>query len=245
MQCNLPIFSRERDAGVPRRAGPAEGSDPGGGVQRPGWPAWTSSAAVARKPADQRAHPGVPGVQQVQIHGVSADSGWEKPVIVKKKKNNNTDTVCRCPVNDVEMFYLIQYVFKTMMSCVRSSFTRLMGLITLWLMCKICFPKLRNTFTRKQQYYSSCCLGNLTNHFFFCIVTKCTTSKLSSVCFLRVRPTWSSLGQTVPGKWTESYRGRRLQVCVSPACCPTHCPNIYCTLWGYDQFWDGIILSSA
>lgn len=109
----------------------------------------------------------------------------------------------------------------------------------------VCFPKLRNTFTRKQQYYSSCCLGNLTNHFFFCIVTKCTTSKLSSVCFFRVRPTWSSLGQTVPGKWTESYRGRRLQVCVSPACCPTHCPNIYCTLWGYDQFWDGIILSSA
>lgn len=61
-------------------------------------------------------------------------------------------------------------------------------------------------------YDSSCCFWNLTHSHYWRV--KCTT-KLSCVCFLRVRPTWSSLGQTVPGKWAESHRGYKLQVCVS------------------------------
>lgn len=55
----------------------------------------------------------------------------------------------------------------------------------------------------------SCCFRNSHHH-----RAKYTTSKLSTVCFLRVRPTRSSLWQTVPGKWAEGFRRYKLQVCV-------------------------------
>lgn len=57
------------------------------------------------------------------------------------------------------------------------------------------------------------------------------TSKVSSVCFDRVRPTWSSPGQTVLGKWAESHRGFQFQVCVSAA---IRAVQIYWALWVYD-----------
>lgn len=82
---------------------------------------------------------------------------------------------------------------------------------------------------RKQLYYPSCYFWNVTNHY---CRAKWTPSYLRSVCFLRVRPTGSSLGQTVPGKWAESHRGCKFQVCVSTVCCPTQCSDIYWSLWG-------------
>lgn len=59
---------------------------------------------------------------------------------------------------------------------------------------------------------------------------QCTTSKVSSVCFDRVRPTWSSPGQTVLGEWAESHRGSHFQVCVSAA---IRAVQIYWALWAY------------
>lgn len=71
-------FSNKRDAGVPWCVGSDEGWDQGRGVQRPGQHEWTKAATVPRKPAHQWADPRVPGVQQVQVHRVSADRRWVK-----------------------------------------------------------------------------------------------------------------------------------------------------------------------
>lgn len=69
-------FSNQRDAGVPWCVGSVEGWDQGRGVRRPGQHGWTPAATVPRKPAHQWADPRVPGVQQVQVHRVSADCRW-------------------------------------------------------------------------------------------------------------------------------------------------------------------------
>lgn len=59
------VYSLKGDAGGPWGARAAEGEDPGGGVQRAGWPEHAAPAAVAREPADQWTDPRIPGVQQV------------------------------------------------------------------------------------------------------------------------------------------------------------------------------------